>query len=119
MKFERNAANPIETDVIIVDEMSMVDIFLMNSLLSAAVPGTRFVFVGDANQLPSVGPGNVLKDMIASGSFKVVELNQIFRQDEASHIEATPTGSMRGSLLSSIIRAGTFSFLRERGSEIF
>ena len=79
-------ANPLETDVIIIDEMSMVDLYLMNALLQAMVPGTRLVIVGDANQLPSIGAGNVLKDMIASGQFKVVELNQIFRQEEGSHI---------------------------------
>ena len=84
--FERNAGNPLETDVIIIDEMSMVDLYLMNALLQAMVPGTRLIIVGDANQLPSIGAGNVLKDMIASGQFKVVELNQIFRQEEGSHI---------------------------------
>lgn len=65
--FERNETNPLETDVVIIDEMSMVDIFLMNSLLKAIADGTRLILVGDANQLPSVGPGNVLKDIIASG----------------------------------------------------
>ena len=84
--FERNEGNPLETDVIIIDEMSMVDLYLMNALLQAMVPGTRLIIVGDANQLPSIGAGNVLKDMIASGQFKVVELNQIFRQEEGSHI---------------------------------
>ena len=86
MMFERNAGNPLETDVLIIDEMSMVDLYLMNSLLQALIPGTRLVMVGDANQLPSIGAGNVLKDMISSGEFKVVELNQIFRQAEGSHI---------------------------------
>ena len=84
--FERNAGYPLETDVIIIDEMSMVDLYLMNALLQAMVPGTRLVIVGDSNQLPSIGAGNVLKDMIASEQFKVVELNQIFRQEEGSHI---------------------------------
>ena len=65
--FERNAQNPLEADVIIIDEMSMVDIFLMHALLSAVVSGTRLILVGDVNQLPSVGPGSVLKDIIASG----------------------------------------------------
>ena len=86
MSFERNAGNPLETDVIIIDEMSMVDLYLMNALLQAMVPGTRLVMVGDANQLPSIGAGNVLKDIIASEEFKVVELSQIFRQEEGSHI---------------------------------
>ena len=86
MMFERNSDNPLETDVIIIDEVSMVDLYLMNALLNAMVAGTRLVIVGDANQLPSIGAGNVLKDMIASEQFKVVELNQIFRQEEGSHI---------------------------------
>lgn len=86
LPFERNAGNPLETDVIVIDEMSMVDLYLMNALLQAMVPGTRLVMVGDANQLPSIGAGNVLKDMITSKEFKVVELNQIFRQEEGSHI---------------------------------
>src|SRR5699024_4271820 len=69
MAIERYAANLLETDVIIIDEMSMVDLSLMNALLQAMVPGTRLVMVGDANQLPSIGAGNVLKDIIASGEF--------------------------------------------------
>ena len=82
--FERNAQNPLEADVIIIDEMSMVDIFLMHALLSAVVSGTRLILVGDVNQLPSVGPGSVLKDIIASGEFPVVELVKIFRQASQS-----------------------------------
>lgn len=84
--FERNEDNPLEADVIIIDEMSMVDIFLMNSLLRAVSVGTRLILVGDADQLPSVGPGNVLKDVIASGRFCVVKLSKIFRQSEAGDI---------------------------------
>ena len=72
LNFLRNEENPLEADVIIVDEASMVDIFLLNSLLKATAPGTRLIFVGDANQLPSVGAGNVLKDMIASGKSDIV-----------------------------------------------
>lgn len=78
--FERNELNPLEADVIIIDEMSMIDISLMNALLKAILPGTRLVLVGDVNQLPSVGPGNVLKDIIASHCFNVVKLTKIFRQ---------------------------------------
>lgn len=85
-RFERNELNPLESDVIIVDEMSMVDIFLMNSLLKAIPIGTRLILVGDANQLPSVGPGNVLKDIIASDTFNVVKLDKIFRQAGESDI---------------------------------
>lgn len=84
--FERNENNPLEADVIIIDEMSMVDMFLMNSLLKAVIPGTRLILVGDVNQLPSVGPGNVLRDIIKSKKFKVVELTKIFRQAGESGI---------------------------------
>ena len=86
VRFERNAQNPLEADVIIIDEMSMVDIFLMHALLSAVVSGTRLILVGDVNQLPSVGPGSVLKDIISSGCFPVVELVKIFRQASQSDI---------------------------------
>ena len=72
MFFERNEDNPLEADVIIVDEMSMVDISIMNSLLKAVSIGTKLILVGDVDQLPSVGPGNVLKDIIESGCFPVV-----------------------------------------------
>lgn len=84
--FERNETNPLEADVIIIDEMSMVDISLMYSLLKAVVPGTRLILVGDANQLPSVGPGSVLRDIIESGKYQVVRLNKIFRQASQSDI---------------------------------
>ena len=84
--FLRNEENPIDADVIIIDEMSMVDIFLMNSLLKAVTPGTRLILVGDVNQLPSVGPGNVLRDIIASERFNVVKLTKIFRQATESDI---------------------------------
>ena len=84
--FGRNQDNPLEADVVIIDEMSMVDIFLMNSLLKAISVGTRLILVGDADQLPSVGPGAVLKDIIASERFPVVKLTKIFRQEEAGDI---------------------------------
>ena len=86
MHFERNEENPLEADAIIIDEMSMVDIYLMHALLRAVNPGTRLILVGDINQLPSVGPGNVLRDMIASGAFNVVQLTRIFRQAAESDI---------------------------------
>ena len=85
-RFGRNEQNPLETDVIIVDEMSMVDTFLMHALLKAITIGTRVVFVGDVNQLASVGPGNVLKDIIDSGQFSVVKLTKVFRQAGESGI---------------------------------
>lgn len=84
--FERNEMNPLEADVIIIDEMSMVDIHLMHALLRAVPVGTRLIFVGDANQLPSVGPGSVLKDMLSSGCFPTVVLERIFRQAQESDI---------------------------------
>lgn len=86
VRFERNEENPLETDVIIIDEMSMVDIQLFQALLRAIVPGTRLILVGDVNQLPSVGPGQVLRDLIESRQFPMVELEKIFRQAEESDI---------------------------------
>ena len=84
--FERNEENPLEADVIIVDEMSMVDILLFQALLKAVTPGTRLILVGDVNQLPSVGPGQVLRDLIYSGKFPMIELKKIFRQAQESDI---------------------------------
>ncbi len=84
--FERNEQNPLEADVIIVDEMSMVDISLMHSLLKAVAVGTRLILVGDVNQLPSVGPGSVLRDIIDSHVCNVVMLTKIFRQASTSDI---------------------------------
>lgn len=86
MHFERNEENPLDADAIIIDEMSMVDIYLMHALLRAVNPGTRLILVGDTNQLPSVGPGNVLRDLIASKAFHVVRLTRIFRQAAESDI---------------------------------
>lgn len=86
MHFERNEENPLDADVIIIDEMSMVDINLLHSLLKAITVGTRLILVGDVNQLPSVGPGNVLRDIIDSGQFNVVKLTKIFRQAAESDI---------------------------------
>lgn len=85
-RFEKNEENPLEADVIIIDEMSMVDIFLFQSLLRAIPSGTRLIMVGDANQLPSVGPGQVLKDLLESGYFPTVVLEKIFRQAKESDI---------------------------------
>ena len=84
--FGRNEWNPLETDVLIIDEMSMVDIYLFHNLLKAVSVGTRLILVGDVNQLPSVGPGNVLKDIIRSHCFNVVKLSRIFRQAAESDI---------------------------------
>ncbi len=84
--FSKNENNPLEADVVIVDEVSMLDVFLMSSLLKALPFGARLVLVGDKDQLPSVGAGNVLADIILSNLFKVVELTQIYRQSEDSMI---------------------------------
>lgn len=86
VSFERNEENPLEADVIIIDEMSMVDIQLFQALLKAVTPGTRLILVGDVNQLPSVGAGQVLRDLITSGKFPMVELKKIFRQAQESDI---------------------------------
>lgn len=86
MHFERNEENPLDADAVIIDETSMVDIHLMQALLRAINPGTRLILVGDVNQLPSVGPGNVLRDVIESGCFNVVKLTRIFRQASQSDI---------------------------------
>lgn len=86
MHFERNELQPLEADVVIIDEFSMVDIYLLHALLKAMVPGCRLIMVGDVNQLPSVGPGNVLRDMIRAEFCNVVRLNQIFRQAAESQI---------------------------------
>lgn len=86
--FRRNADRPLEADAVIVDEMSMVDIHLMQSLIRAVRPGTKLVLVGDADQLPSVGAGNVLRDIIASQVVPVVRLTEVFRQAADSQIVA-------------------------------
>ena len=86
LRFERNEDNPLEADVVIIDEMSMVDLQLMHALLKAVSIGTRLILVGDVDQLPSVGPGNVLRDIIRSGHFPVVRLSHIFRQAARSDI---------------------------------
>jgi exodeoxyribonuclease V alpha subunit len=85
-RFERHGANPLEADLIIVDEVSMVDLPLAHHLLLAVPPGCRMVWVGDVDQLPSVGPGTVLDDLIRSGAVEVVRLTEIFRQAQASRI---------------------------------
>ncbi len=95
-EFNVNEECPIESDVVIVDEMSMVDIVLAGNLLKAIRPGTRLVMVGDINQLPSVGPGNVLKDIIESGTVEVIRLTEIFRQAQESMIVTNAHGINQG-----------------------
>lgn len=86
VRFERNESNPLEADVIIIDEMSMVDITLLQALLKAVMPGTRLILVGDVDQLPSVGPGQVLRDIMSADVFPTVVLKKIFRQAQESDI---------------------------------
>ena len=110
--FERNEENPLEGDVIIIDEMSMVDIFLMHALLKAIPRGTRLVLVGDENQLPSVGPGNVLRDIIRCGHFPVVELVKIFRQASESDIIVNAHRIHRGEMVPLDNKSADFFFLK-------
>ena len=108
--FQRNRDNPLETDVVIVDEMSMVDIFLFSHLLKALNVGTRLVLVGDVDQLPSVGPGNVLKDIIASHCFNVVKLTKIFRQAMESDIVMNAHRILSGQEIELHKNSGDFYF---------
>lgn len=107
--FARNQENPVEGDCVIVDEMSMVDLMLMRSLLRAIEPGTRLLMVGDADQLPSVGAGNVLGDILQSGAVPQVRLTDIFRQDEASRIVVNAHR----------INHGEMPLLNEKGTDFF
>lgn len=112
--FARNEENPLEADVIIIDEMSMVDLPLMYALLGAIVPGTRLVLVGDRNQLPSVGPGSVLKDIIDSDCFPVVMLSKIFRQAEESDIVVNAHKINRGEAVVLDNKSRDFFFLKRQ-----
>ena len=116
--FERNSENPLEADVIIIDEMSMVDIHLMHSLLLAVTAGTRLILVGDENQLPSVGPGNVLRDIIRSGIFPVVELKKIFRQASESDIVVNAHKINRGEQVVLDNKSRDFFFLKRQNADV-
>ena len=115
--FLRNSQNPLEADVIIIDEMSMVDLPLMHALLSAVVPGTRLVLVGDVDQLPSVGPGSVLKDIIASGRFPVVTLTRIFRHAGESDIVVNAHKINAGEPVVLDNKSRDFFFLRRQDAD--
>ena len=117
-QFGRNEWNPLETDVIIIDEMSMVDIHLMHSLLLAVVAGTRLILVGDENQLPSVGPGNVLRDIIRSRCFPVVELTKIFRQASESDIVVNAHKINKGEQVQINNKSRDFFFLKRYDADI-
>lgn len=109
MAFGKGEDAPIDSDIVIIDESSMIDILLMNSFLKALDPGTRLVLVGDIDQLPSVGPGNVLNDIIGSGVVKVVILDQIFRQSQESMIVVNAHKINRGQA----------PILNEKGKDFF
>ncbi len=116
--FQRNRDNPLETDILIIDEMSMVDLSLMHALLSAVVPGTRLILVGDVNQLPSVGPGSVLKDIILSGRFPVVTLTRIFRQAGESDIVVNAHKINAGETVVLDNKSRDFFFLRRQEADV-
>ncbi len=116
--FIRNRQNPLETDVLIIDEMSMVDLPLMHALLSAVVEGTRLILVGDVNQLPSVGPGSVLKDIIASGRFPVVTLTKIFRQAGESDIVVNAHKINAGEPVVLNNKSRDFFFLKRQEADV-
>jgi exodeoxyribonuclease V alpha subunit len=109
LQFSKNEESPIDADAIIVDEMSMVDILLMNNLVKAIKPGTRLIMVGDVDQLPSVGAGNVLRDIIDSGVVRVVRLDEIFRQESESMIIVN----------AHLINKGETPRLNEKGKDFF
>lgn len=116
--FERNEQNPLEADVVIIDEMSMVDIHLMHALLAALMPGTRLILVGDMNQLPSVGPGSILKDIIRSECFCVVELSKIFRQASESDIVVNAHKINDGEEVSLSNDSEDFFFLKRYDADV-
>ena len=111
--FERNQENPLEADVVIIDEMSMVDIQLFQALLKAILPGTRLILVGDVDQLPSVGPGQVLRDLMNSRAFPMVTLEKIFRQAGQSDIVVNAHRINRGEQITLDNKSKDF-FLLER-----
>lgn len=116
--YEKNEDDPLEADAIIIDEMSMVDVQLFNFLLKAIAVGTRLILVGDTNQLPSVGPGTVLKDIIQSKAFPVVYLKKIFRQSEASDIVLNAHHINNGEHIRLDNKSKDFFFLRRDNEEI-
>lgn len=117
IRFERNASNPLEADVIIIDEMSMVDLSLMHALMLAVMPGSHLILVGDENQLPSVGAGNVLKDIIRSGCLPVVALNHIFRQEEGSAIVENAHKINKGEPIEMNNKSRDFFYLSRTGTK--
>ena len=116
--FERNEQNPLETDVVIIDEMSMVDMSLMHALLKAVAVGTRLILVGDVNQLPSVGPGSVLRDIIRSHECNVVMLTKIFRQASTSDIIVNAHKINQGEEVTLDNKSMDFFFLKRYDADV-
>ncbi|MBQ9941231.1 MAG: ATP-dependent RecD-like DNA helicase [Clostridia bacterium] len=117
MRFFRNENNLLESDVVIIDEASMIDIFLFSSLLKAIKPGARLILIGDSDQLPSVGAGNVLNDIIESNRFAVCSLTQIFRQAKESLIILNAHRINRGEMPELTAKNGDFFFLPRRDAQ--
>lgn len=117
MYFEKNENEPLEADAVIIDEVSMVDIYLMYALLKAVTPGTRLILVGDVNQLPSVGPGNILKDIINSQCFHTIRLNNIYRQLEKSDIVTNAHKIINSAYIELKRKSRDFLFIERHGSE--
>lgn len=113
LAFNKNEESPLDADVIIVDEVSMLDIILMNNLLKAVKQGTRLILVGDMDQLPSVGAGNVLKDIISSEAIKTIRLDKIFRQEEGSSIIENAHRINRGLMPACNEKNSDFFFMKK------
>ena len=117
-RFEKDESDPLEADVIIIDEMSMVDMFLFRALLRAVRPGARLIMTGDVDQLPSVGPGQVLRDLVDSGVFRTVVLSRIFRQAAASDIVMNAHRIREGMPLALDNRSRDFFFLERTDPQV-
>lgn len=118
ISFEKNEENPLEADVIIIDEMSMVDIQLFQALLKAVLPGTRLILVGDVDQLPSVGPGQVLRDIMNSNAFPMVVLQKIFRQAGESDIVVNAHKINKGEQISFSNKSRDFFVLERNDANV-
>ena len=117
-QFEKDESNPLEADVLIVDEVSMVDLYLFNALLKALQPGTRLILSGDVNQLPSVGPGRILRDLIDSGCFQTVVLQKIFRQAAQSDIVMNAHRILHGEELVLDHKSRDFFFMERDNRDV-
>ncbi|MFV0364219.1 MAG: ATP-dependent RecD-like DNA helicase [Suipraeoptans sp.] len=115
--FNKNELDPLECDVVIIDEVSMVDLPLMQALLKAIVPGTRLILVGDRNQLPSVGAGSILEDVIKSDRFRTVKLTKIFRQAQESDIVVNAHKINKGEKIELNNKSKDFFFLKRYQAE--